>query len=50
MSRFMRAPAKVAMEAVVSGARRVYLKVALTAAMAVVGAMSFLRGTGTPIL
>lgn len=37
------------MEVAVSGAKHVYPKVALTAAMAVVGAMLFLGGTGTPI-
>ena len=37
------------MEAAASGAKRVCPKVALTAAMAAVGAMSFLRGVTTLI-
>ncbi len=49
MSRCMRAPARAAMEAAASGVKRVCLKVALTAAMAVVGAMSFLREVTTLI-
>ena len=41
MSRYMSEPVKAAMEAQASVVRHVFRKVALTAAMAVVGAMSF---------